>query len=317
MNKKELIIFNLEKLKKIYIEDENKKWNLRAISMAINSIKIYDKEIVNGDQLKKEIKGIGDKISKKVDEILKTGTLQELNKKLTDLDNLLLITGIGIVRAKKWNSLGLNNINDVRNAILEKKITTTHHIDIGIKYYEDFQLKVPREEIDTIKSILEKTLKKIDNGLIFEICGSYRRGLLESGDIDILISHSSFIENISNENFLKKIIKELTKINIIIDNLTINGNTKFMGVCKINKIARRIDIRVVNFKSYFSSIIYFTGSKNFNIYIRNIALEKKYSLNEYGLTDLETNNFILLNDEKEIFKILNIEYLNPNERNNF
>ena len=88
-----------------------------------------------------------------------------------------------------------------------------------------------------------------------------------------------------------------------------------MGVCKINSIGRRIDIRVVNYESYFTSILYFTGSKDFNVFIRNKALEKNYSLNEYALTDFNNNNKIILKSEEEIFDILKIPYQKPNERN--
>jgi DNA polymerase beta len=318
MNKKTLIISKLEELKKIYELDNDKKWNLKALSSALNSIKKYDKDIISGEVLQKDIKGVGEKISKRIDEILETGTLQELSNIETnnDLENILLITGVGNVRAKKWFDLGCKNINDVKKAIVDGKIKTTHHIDLGIKYYYDFQKKIPRIEIDNIKIIINNILKKIDKNLIFEICGSYRRGASESGDIDILISHNNYSSNIEEQKFLEKIVKELTKIKFIVGNLTSKGNTKFMGVCKLdnNSIARRIDIRVVNYNSFYTSLIYFTGSKNFNLHIRNKALEKNMSLNEYALTDLNDNSIIFLNSEKEIFNILDILYLSPEER---
>ena len=156
---------------------------------------------------------------------------------------------------------------------------------------------------------------KINKDLIFEICGSYRRGALESGDIDILVSHPNYIDNIENQKFLEKIVKELSKSKLIIDNLTSKGTTKFMGVCKISDIARRIDIRLINYESYYAALIYFTGSKNFNVYIRNKALEKNFSLNEYALTDMKDNTIKILNSEEEIFLILKIPYLSPIERN--
>ena len=88
-----------------------------------------------------------------------------------------------------------------------------------------------------------------------------------------------------------------------------------MGVCKIDKIARRIDIRVVDYSSYYSSLLYFTGNKNFNLYLRNKALQNNFSINEYFLKDLNNDKNIFLNSEKEIFDILKIAYLNPDERN--
>ena len=323
MNNKDLIISKLEDLKKIYDKDKDKKWGSRAISSAIQSIKKYDGTIISGDQMRKDIKGIGEKISVRIDEILKTGTLEELNS-ISDYDkninasieNLLLITGVGPTRAQKWVSMNIKTVEELSKAIDDKIVKSTHHIDVGIKYYYDFQKKIPRDEIDNIKIFLTSRLKSIDKDLIFEICGSYRRGLSESGDIDVLISHPKFYENIENEKFLDIIVKDFKKYKFIIDYLTKEGNTKFMGVCKLqnDKIGRRIDIRVVNYSSYFTSLLYFTGSKNFNVYLRNKALENNYSLNEYALTDMNNNNHIILKTEEEIFEILKIPYLSPIER---
>ena len=333
MNKKEIILYNLNELKKNYMNNEDKKWNLRAISNAIISISKYNEEIISGNQLKDKIKGIGEKIAKKIDEILLTGTLKEFynndseksnnknNNQNNDqnkiLDELLLITGIGNVRAKNLISSGIKDIESLKKAIEDKKIKSTHHIDIGIKYYNDLKIKIPRDDIDKIKIIINDVIKKIDKNLLFEICGSYRRGLSESGDVDILISNPNYLENIYDQKFLTNIIKELEKINFIIDHLTSKGNTKFMGICKINKIARRIDIRIVNYQSYYTSIIYFTGSKEFNIYLRKEALSKNYTLNEYFLTNIHTGEHMSIHSEKEIFEILEIPYLETKERIHF
>jgi DNA polymerase beta len=323
MNNKELIINKLDSLKELYKNNDDKIWNLKAINKAISSIKSYEGDIISGKQLENEIKGIGKKISKRIDEILETGDLVELNNEYNNslenqyLNNLLDITGIGLVRAKKWLDIGIKNIDDVINGIKENKITTTHHIDIGIKYYYDLKKKIPREEINNIKIIIDNTLKKINNNFIFEICGSYRRGMSESGDIDILITHPNYMKDISKKNFLNIIVDKLKDNNFIIDSLTEKGNTKYMGICKINSIGRRIDIRVVDYQSYYVALLYFTGNKNFNIYIRNEALKYNYSLNEYGMIDMRDNNIYFAKSEEEIFKKLKLEYLTPEKRNKF
>ena len=318
MISKDLIISKLENLKVIYQKDPDKKWGLRALSIAINSLKKYDGEIKSGDQLKNDIKGIGEKISKRIDEIIETGTLTELEDIPEDnsLNNLLLITGVGLVRANKWISMGIKTVDDVNKAIKEKKIKSTHHIDVGLKYYEDFQKRIPKDEIDKMYIFLKHIIQKIDSNLIFEICGSYRRGLLDSGDIDILISHPKFNENISEEKFLDKIVKNLKKANFIIDHLTAKGDTKFMGVCKLDdgQVGRRIDIRMVDYKSFYTSLLYFTGSKDFNVNLRNIALAHNYTLNEYGLTNLSSKISTSLNSEEEIFEIFKIPYVKPEDR---
>jgi DNA polymerase/3'-5' exonuclease PolX len=322
MSNKDLIIEKLTNLKNYYDKDESKKWGSRAISSAISAIKKYNGTILSGSQLQNDIKGIGEKISKRIDEILLTGNLKELenvdeNNENKYIENILEITGVGLVRAKKWVSMGIKDVNDLKKAIDDKLIKSTHHIDIGIKYYYDLQKKIPRKEIDDIKIILNKSIKKVDNDLLFEICGSYRRGTEESGDIDVLISHPKYITNIDEMGCLEKVVKELKKTNFVIDSLTFTGKTKFMGICKLENsiIARRIDIRVVNYENYYTSILYFTGNKNFNVYLRNKALENKYSLNEYYLTNLNDNTLLTMKNEKEIFDILKINYLDPVDRN--
>jgi DNA polymerase/3'-5' exonuclease PolX len=327
MNKKEVIIFNLNKLKNIYEKDQSKKWNLKALKNAIYEISKYDKEIVSGTQLKNEINGIGEKISLRIDEIILNGFLKEINEyennnnlliKIDNKNPFIDITGVGDVRAKKWLEIGIKNIDELKEAINNKKIKSTHHIDIGIKYYNDFKQLIPREEIDIIKTIIKKCLKKIDKKYIFEICGSYRRGCSHSGDVDILITHSGKYEDENNNiNHLINIVSALKEIDFIKDELTINGNTKFMGVCKVKGLPfyRRIDIRFVKYNSYYSSLLYFTGNKNFNIQIRKKALSLNMSINEYGIIDNTNNSVLSVYSEKELFDKINMDYIGPLNRN--
>jgi len=306
---KHKIITNLNLLKNEYEKDPSKKWNLKAVKSAIVEIAKYDKPILSGEQLRNDITGIGEKISKRIDEIIETGTLKELNNNsVIELNNPFLdITGVGEVRANKWfNELGLKSIDDLKKAIENKMIKSTHHIDLGLKYYSDFKEMIPRSEIDSVKKIIKSVLKKINKNYLFEICGSYRRGALESGDIDVLIT----INSINNhDNHLKEIVNELKRNGLIKDELTLNGNTKFMGVCLINKIYRRIDIRFVNYNNYYPALIYFTGNKNFNINIRRKALEKGLKINEYGI------NGYNINSENDLFNIIGMEYVEPTNRN--
>lgn len=320
MNKN--IIDNLDKLLQIYEQLPDKKFQLRALKNALYNIKKYEKEIVNGLQAKREISHIGSGLEKRIDEIIETNTLQEFQQyeainKSEDINDLLDITGVGKVRAQKWWKMGIRNIDDVHKAIENKMIDTTHHIDIGIRYYDDFKLKIPREEIDRINNYLQKIIQSIDNTLTYEICGSYRRGALESGDIDVLITTPKVLKNISSKRYLSKIVDKLTEDKFIIDNLTIQGEKKYMGVCRIKTHARRIDIRMIDYKNAIAALVYFTGNKEFNIYVRNKAISMGYSLSEYGMTKLDDPNkeLILFNSEKELFDFLKIEDVKPCDRN--
>ena len=92
------------------------------------------------------------------------------------------------------------------------------------------------------------------------ICGSYRREKETSGDIDILITHDDIktdkdIDNCKDQiNFLEEIINSLEKSKFLVDHLTNNGTTKYMGLCKYkSNPIRRIDIRFIPLNSLGSA----------------------------------------------------------------
>ena len=86
-----------------------------------------------------------------------------------------------------------------------------------------------------------------------------------------------------------------------------------MGFCKYkDNPIRRIDIRFISYDSYYSALLYFTGSSNLNKKMRKIAKELGYKLSEYGLE--KNNKLIKINSEKDIFDKLNMEYLEPKFR---
>jgi DNA polymerase/3'-5' exonuclease PolX len=319
MEENQNIISKLEDLLSLYKKDPSLKFKCKALTTAIPALKKYDQKILCGSQAMNDIKGVGKGIADRIDEIMNSGTLAELglkNEKYESMDAIKSITGVGDVRAEKWYNLGLRTVDQVREAIASGKIASTHHIDMGLKYYEDLKERIPRAEIEKIEKKIKKSLKKVDKDLIYEICGSYRRGCPTSGDIDLLVSNPKYIEHISGEKYIQKIIKQMSEDGLLVDHLTEDGDTKYMGFCreKASGKARRIDIRVVDYNAYYAAILYFTGSQVFNIEVRNRAIEKGYSLNEYGLKSTSGEK-ILLKSEDELFTLLNIPYKSPLERN--
>ena len=278
----------------------------------------YPKNIESGEQLR-DIKGIGKGIINRIDEIINTGTLSEipksdsLDQEILEINDLLRVTGIGPSNAKKMVS---NNIT------LDKLLNNTeylndlnHHQQIGIKYFSDFETSIPRKEISSLEKKISKRIEKL--GFKIYICGSYRRKKLVSGDIDILIIHDNIIRSTDiNEKPLEKVINILTKEGIIIDHLTNNGNTKYMGVCRNSPkgLARRIDIRLIPQESISCALLYFTGSGGFNVNMRAYALKKGYTINEYFIKQKPNNNIIMVESEEEIFEILGLKYIEPENR---
>ncbi len=326
MADREKILYVLRVLESYYRKDANKKFQNKALRTGIQVIETYDQSFQNGKDLMKQckergIKGIGEGIAERIDQILLTGTLKELDEYKSQqsrnevLDIFLSVTGVGEKRALEWYEGGYRNLEDVKRDMEEGKLGTTHHIMMGFKYYEDLKERIPRKEIDDAKKKISKILKKIDKDCIFEICGSYRRGQETSGDMDVIISNPKYVKGISEQNYLKRVVEMGVSEGFIIDHLTEKGEKKYMGFCKVKKMARRIDIRVFDYENFWGGILYFTGNKEFNIKIRNRAIEKGLSLNEYGLTNICSGDKILLNSEEEIFSLLEIPYQSPIQRN--
>ncbi len=302
-----LIISELNKLIStlLYEKPPNFSFKVNSFKKTINLIKEIDYEINSAEQLK-NIKGIGKGTIDRINEILKNGNLQEnknvekKQKNISDFNKLQTITGIGPVKAKQLIDKKIS-FNDLIQKPSDSMLNElTHHQLIGVKYYHDLLKRIDSKIIYDI----EQYLKKFD--FKFNICGSYRRKKENSGDIDILI--------LEEKKTLKDIVKILTEDKFIIDNLTDDGKTKYMGICKTPKShAMRIDIRLIPKQSYPFALLYFTGSKKTNTYMRNIAIKAGYKLSEYGLFD-KKNTLIPLESESAIFEFLHIPYLSPEKR---
>ncbi|XP_056364637.1 DNA polymerase beta isoform X5 [Oenanthe melanoleuca] len=149
--------------------------------------------------------GVGAKIAEKIDEFLSTGKLRKLEKIRQDdtsasINLLTRVTGIGPAAARKFVEEGIKTLEDLRK--IEHKLT--HHQRIGLKYFEDFEKRIPREEMLQMQEIVLKEIKKLDPNYIATVCGSFRRGAESSGDMDVLLTHPSFTSESSKQiNCLK------------------------------------------------------------------------------------------------------------------
>lgn len=344
------IINEFEKLIKfVQFELDNSKMNkdnksitsntfrLKQIKNIVIIIKKYPKKLTS-ENIKNfnEYPGIGKGTIDRIKEIFNTGKLKELenfddkddknDKLINDFES---IVGVGRTLALKFIKDKILSVKDLIKKVNNKKYEVNDKIKLGIKYYGKFQGNIPRKEIDKvykiIKSIIKKMNKKYDDEhkYIFEICGSYRRELPTSGDIDILISKlDAKMDNkddINHLEFFVKLLKKSIKTNndqpLIVDDITDKHyETKYMGFSKYkDNPYRRIDIRYVPYDVYYSALLYFTGSAQLNIKMRQTAEQMGLKLSEYGLTRKD-NTKILITSEYDIFKILKIEYLIPRLR---
>jgi DNA polymerase/3'-5' exonuclease PolX len=301
-------------------------YRLKSISTALKVIEKYNKEIKTNDDLDKlsDIKGIGKGTIKRIQEILKTGKLSEIKissldeKYLKYIEELEEIFGIGRKTAYKlFKEYDIKSIDDLKKKVNKKEIDLPDNILKGLKYIDLIKDNIPRSEIDEVLNYLMYNLMTIDVKLFGTVCGSYRRLKETSGDVDFILVHPNMITKKDTEkhNYLEILIKLLIKNGFIIDSLTgTDVNTKYMGIFKWkNNPIRRIDIRYIPYESYYSAILYFTGSKDFNKKMRQVAISFGYTLNEYGLFN-EKGKMFKVESEKDIFDLLGMEYLTPDKR---
>lgn len=285
----------------------------RAYQKAQETIMSFPDNIISPEQLKGQ-SNIGSSILDNMNEYIKTGTLDLLEKEKTNPVNILSdIYGVGPKKAKELVDNNIDTIDKLRN----NQHLLNNVQKIGLKYYEDILKRIPRQEIDEYKNIFENIFTDLQlyNNSKFEIVGSYRRGAPNSGDIDIIITSNN------TKSFIL-FIDTLIKTNIITEVLS-RGPSKCLVIAKIpsSSAYRRVDFLYTSIEEFPFAILYFTGSKIFNTVMRNIALQMGLTMNEHGLHHLsngDTNTKVKVKhnfeNEKDIFDYLGLEYKLPEER---
>jgi len=297
---KRAIIDNL-KILEDFDKLNKEPFKARAYGKVIDSLEIFEGPINNMDDIK-NINGIGEKINAKIKELIETGKMTAVERALNDPQfslqkKLGKLYGVGPV---KINEL-MSNISTFEE-LYERPELLNEKQKIGLKYYDDMNMRIPMSEGKKHYKIIDTIFKKVYKDIEFELVGSYRRQNKDMGDIDILIKNRDDLN-------IKKLVSELTAGGYIIETLA-SGKSKFMGLCKLSPElpARRIDILIADPSYYYFALLYFTGSYSFNIYMRKVALEKGWSLSEYGIKNNDTKKFIdtadIIKSEEDIFKYL-------------
>ena len=313
---------------------KQKYYRLHAIKTAITVVSKFKNPILKGEDLE-NVKGIGDKTIKRIDEIIQTGILSEISYKKNKLNTVKELTSIYGIGPSKANDLidnyGITSIEQLQKAFNKNKIVLSEQIQLGLYYHNKILSPIPRYLIDNLSLKIETLF---DKKYFVKICGSYRREKQFSNDIDILVSHA----NLNNDSKLMKKylhnVVDTLKTFFIIADLTTNYTSHFMGYGNIkwnvvgdnkildsnNKILDddndknvvRVDIIIVPYESLPTALLHFTGSADFNQKIRLYAKKLGYMLNEYGL--FKGKKRIMVDSEKDVFDKLNLKYIPPNER---
>lgn len=298
-------------------ETASSKFEVRAYrkaALTISSLQepiedVYEK---GGVAALMELPGVGKGIAGKIEEYLKTGRIRkyaELKKTYPiDFTQLTQLEGMGAKRAVLlYKKLRIKNIDDLKKAISSHKIRDLE--GFGEKSEQQFEKSIEilgasrgRLLLGTALPAAEDIVKKIKgSGLAKEvfIAGSTRRMRETVGDIDILA-----LSNKPEE--LMDFFTKLADVQSVIS----KGPTKttvWLGM------GLSCDLRVIDPKSIGAALQYFTGSKDHNIRVREIAIRKGYKLNEYGLYDRK-GKLIESESEDVIYKKLGMQWVPPEMR---
>ncbi|KAM9325049.1 DNA polymerase lambda [Gastrophryne carolinensis] len=323
INHNQFITDKLEVLAKAY-SVQGDRWRSLGYSKAINALKSYNKPVTSSQEAAK-IPGIGKKMADKIDEILDSGHLRKLDHisdSVAVLEVFSNIWGAGVKTAQSWYQQGFRNLDDIRS-----KANLTSQQAIGLKHYDDFLDRMPREEAGKIEETVRKAAKDIDPELLSVACGSYRRQKATCGDVDVLVTHP---DGKSHQGVFRKLIDSLKSQGFLTDDLVSheeNGHQKkYMGVCRLpgpGQKHRRLDIIVVPYAEFACALLYFTGSAHFNRSMRALAKTKDMSLSEHSLNEgvvrnrslkVGTGHPLATPTEKHVFEFLGLPFREPHER---
>ena len=273
-------------------------------------------DIVKQDDLT-SMPGIGKDLSAKIKEIVTTGTLQYYEQLKEDIPvgliQMLGISGLGPRTVKHiYDELKIDGVDDLEEAIKSGKLRklegvkekTEENILRGIKFLKKGIGKIPFYLASDIGNSFAKQIGNIKEVEEVMVAGSLRRGKDRVRDIDILVASKRS----------KMVIDKFVKLPLIEEILS-RGEYKASVIVKDPSI--QVDLRVVESKSFGAALMYFTGSKEFNIKLRQLAIKMGYKVNEYGLFFLKPGGkekLIAAKTEKDIFSAMGMDYIVPELR---
>lgn len=262
------------------------------------------------------IKGIGEALRDKLHEMAATGKLEFYEKLKAEFPEsifaLFNLSGLGPKKiALLYKELKVAGIEDLKrvcesgeaaklSGFGEKTVVKLlESIAFHDQHASEFRL-------GDVASVAEHVLEALRNNLHVgrvEICGSYRRGKETVHDLDFLAS--------SKEP--QAVIDAFVALPVFVQILA-KGGTK---ASVRTKDGLQCDLRVVGNAEFPFALSYFTGSKEHNVAMRQLCLQRGWSLNEYAITVSEGAEAPpLIFDERDLYRALDMEYVEPELREN-
>ena len=285
------------------------RFKVIAYHRAATSIRNMDEDIEQMWKEKKleDIQYVGEGIAKKIDEYLTTGKLQLLDrmkeKTPPGVPLLMKVQGIGPRTAYHLShDLGITSVEELKKALDSGSLDT----EFGPSVRESFRVGIERLQSFEKRLLLpdaEGHFQKLSSyfealGIDVGMAGSLRRGKSTVGDLDLLSTDREATDALRGCPGVAQVLESGPK----------RTSVKLEdGV--------QVDLRVFSVEEYGAALVYFTGSKNHDIALRNLAMEKEWKLNEYGLFE-RAGRRLAGKTETEIYQKLGLDYIPPELREN-
>ena len=285
----------------------------REVSRTIEGLPRRVGEMLDEGEKLSNLHGIGSSMAEKIEEIVKTGRLKQLDEVEQrvpgELSDLMKVSGLGPKRVKLvYEKLGIAGKADLIAAAEGGRLRdleglgekTEKKILDELKRRGDGEQRSRLAEVEELAEELLAHLRNAEGVKKALIAGSYRRRRETVGDLDILVTcrkGSPVMERfIAYDDVADVISKGSTRSSVHL------------------RSGLQVDLRVVPEVSYGAALQYFTGSKEHNVAVRKIAVGKKLKINEYGVFRGEDR--VAGKTEEEVYRAVGLPYIPPELREN-
>ena len=285
------------------------RFKVIAYHRAATSIRNLDEdvEVLWREKKLEEIKFVGQGIAKKIEEYFRTGRIHALDDLTARVPQgvpmLMKVQGIGPRTAYRLaHDFGVSSVEGLKRAlesgVLDNEFgpAVRHSFLIGIEKLESFQRSMLLPEAEGVFQELSAYFGAL--GIEVAMGGSLRRGKSTVGDIDILSTDKRTMDAIDGCPGVTQVLEKGPK----------------RASVRLEQGAK-VDVRVFDEEEYGAALVYFTGSKDHNIALRNLAIARGWKLNEYGLFDKNGRRLAGVG-ESDVYEKLGMQYIPPELREN-
>ncbi|WP_223591063.1 DNA polymerase/3'-5' exonuclease PolX [Neobacillus bataviensis] len=313
VNKKEII--RLLEMIAIYMELKGENtFKVSAFRKAANALETDERSLTEIEDFT-SISGIGKGTAAVIDEYIKEGSssvLKELKEEVpAGLIPLLQLPGLGGKKiAKLYQELGIEDVTSLKEACEAGKVQglagfgkkTEEKILSAIANVGSRPERLPLAYMLLVAEQIEARLSQMTDIYRFSRAGSLRRMRETIKDLD-------FIIGTQNPESVRQQLLELPYIKEVIG----AGDTKVSLVFELEYDVSA-DFRLVKPEEFITTLHHFTGSKDHNVRMRQLAKERGEKISEYGVENVDTGEILTFSSEEEFFKHFDLPFIPPEVR---